>query len=65
MNLIKYNIKENQYEFGGKLYESFQKGHDLFIKNTKNEFVPFYNNPDDKSAFRITIQDYYRLTEVY
>ncbi|NJN77019.1 MAG: hypothetical protein HC803_00715 [Saprospiraceae bacterium] len=57
--------KENQYEFGGKLYESMQRGDDLFIKNTKNEFLPFYDNPDDKSAFNITIRDYYRLTEVY
>jgi hypothetical protein len=57
--------KQNQYEFSGKLYESLQKGHDLFIKNSKNEFVPFYDNIDDKSAFNTTIRDYYRLTEVY
>jgi hypothetical protein len=57
--------KQNQYEFGGKLFESIQKGHNLFIKNSKNEFVPFYNDLSDQSAFRMTILDYYRLTEVY
>jgi hypothetical protein len=57
--------KKNQYEFGGKLYESIQKGHDLFLKNTKNELVPIYNNGEERSAFTMTIRDYYRLTEVY
>lgn len=57
--------KKNQYEFGGQLFESINRGDDLFIKNSKNEFVPIYNHSNDKFAFMTTIKDYYRLTEVY
>ena len=57
--------KKNQYEFGGKLFESLQRGDDLFMKNSKGEYVPIFDYSKDRSAFITTIKDYYRLTEVY
>lgn len=57
--------KKNQYEFGGQIFESINRGDDLFMKNSKNEFVPIYDISKDRSAFITTVKDYYRLTEVY
>jgi len=57
--------KENQYQFAGQLYESLQQKHRLYVKNEAQEFVPLFDDYNDKQQFRTVLKDYYRLTEVY
>ncbi len=57
--------KKQQYEFAGKLFESLTNSHELSIKNKKGEWIPLFDNFDDRMNYIATLKDYYRLTEVY
>lgn len=52
--------KKLQFKFASQLYESLEKGHQLFYKD-KNKNIPIFNNSQERSAFLVTLKDYYKL----
>lgn len=57
--------KENQYQFARNLYESLKEKHYMEVKTKKNGFVPIFEDYAEQNNFRTTLNDYYRLTELY
>lgn len=63
--LMTRRTKKQQYEFAGKLFESLTNAHELSIQNEQGEWIPFFDNFDDRMNYIATLKDYYKLTEVY
>jgi hypothetical protein len=63
--LLPIPSRPEMYAFAGKLYAAMKEGKDLETKNAKGEFVPLLKNQEDRTAFQVTMRDYYRLTELF
>ena len=63
--LLTVPSRPEMYEFAGKLYAAMKEGKKLEAKNAKGEFAPILENQQDRTAFQVTMRDYYRLTEVF
>lgn len=63
-HLLTRKTRQRQYEFAGELYRSLKEGHQMKMLNAKKQWVPIFKDYDDKSAFIMVMNDYYKLTEV-
>lgn len=65
INTFKIEVfnKKNQYRFAEQLYNALNDGQELTVKTKTGAFVPIFQNYQDKSNFRMTISDYFRLIE--
>lgn len=53
----------DQYRFAQQLGRSLEEEHHLEVLNREEQFVPLFENRQDRNYFLTTLRDYYRLTE--
>lgn len=56
--------KEAHFTFASQLYQSIQRGHQLYVVNAKGKEEALLDSYDDREAFRKTMFDYYRLVDL-
>ncbi|MEM6316452.1 MAG: hypothetical protein AAF960_02220 [Bacteroidota bacterium] len=56
--------KKNQYTFAEQVFEALQSKQDLSVLTKDSSYIPIFANYKDKSAFVITMKDYYRLIDL-
>lgn len=65
---VEYSLAErgrdNMLEFATKIYEGIMADVTIEIRRGK-AFYPLFRNDEEKEAFRRTLADYYRLTNVF
>lgn len=54
---------KGQYDLGQQLYYALLKGQQLQLIKSDSSLVPLFGDDETKSLFRITFQDYQKLTE--
>jgi len=56
--------KASHYHFATKIYNSIQAGQQMYILEKKSQKLSFLQNRPEREAFRKTMFDYYRLTDL-
>lgn len=56
--------RPNQFEFAGQLYEVLLRNYQIYVKNSRGQWVPLFAENYDRNNYLITLRDYYQLIEV-
>lgn len=56
--------KGNQYDFAEKIYAALKARQTIMVKDKEAQFIPIFDNAQDKTNFLITMSDYFRLIEL-